>query len=181
MKKIVAILFLWLINFSTNVYAIDYKKLNISLGCYSSGNYLYHLDKSKENYFKGYLLEHNSYDGEKKPQFNLFISIEESSEDNWRGDLTLLDHEGKFSFDLSYVGRNANGIIADFVFYRNNYVEVVRVSEQETYETKERYFEAELLKLYNFKDALKRNKKAVNLYSNEGFYTNTSHNVCFIQ
>tara|TARA_Y100000389_G_scaffold202564_1_gene248222 strand:+ start:115 stop:690 length:576 start_codon:yes stop_codon:yes gene_type:complete len=165
-KKILGIIILGLL-LSGNAYATLIKKFNISIGCNFTGFYLNHLDRSKDDFFKGFVSDTDYY-GKKGPDFNLMISLEDKSvgdypdKDKWQGEIIYLDHKGKKTYKLKGLDFGSNGTNIDFsiVAVRKNAdmnnLEVLRIGEWNTTESKENYYKVTKTYVKNIKEAFSK-------------------------
>jgi len=55
MRKTLSIIFIFILWFVNQVKAEESRQLNISIGCWSTGQYLTHLDRTKDDYYVGLL------------------------------------------------------------------------------------------------------------------------------
>ena len=191
MKKLLGIVVLGLL-LSGNSKAAPIKTFNVSIGCNSTGSYLRHLDRSKEDYFRGYASETNRWDGTKGPDFNLMIFLEDKTEEDyplkhkWQGEITYLDHEGKKLYKpkgLYNVGGGSNirfSIVAVSEKSSMGYMDILNISEWETSETKEDYYEVTKTRVKNVKEAIsKKNKQLDRSHNSNDFIIYSDNYVCF--
>lgn len=188
MKKILIILILSF-TFFTNAKTAVSKNLNVSIGCYTMDGYLRHLDKTKDDFFRGYLLDTRTWDGQKGPEFNLLITMENkrdenSSDDKWQGEIIYLDHTGKKKFRLKGLSLGGYGQSIDFAItaVSNNSTtsntEILNITPWETSETKEEYYEVEYTKIENIKEALSKRDKQLNLINQKDFIVFSQKYIC---
>ena len=182
MKKNLSIIFFSLL-WCNIVSASELKQLNISISCYETGEYLNHLDRSKKDHYWGFLMETNSYDGEKKPEFNLMISLEKAKSENWNGEIIFFDRNGKILFKPKSLNMTSGdlgfNIAAVHKGYKGNSFESLLISQRKTTETKENYYKVEHIKIYDLKDALSEKNKEIKMFSRDGFNFYTETSICF--
>ena len=184
MKKILGIIFLGLL-WCNIISASELKQINISISCYETGEYLKHLDKTKDDYYQGFLMETNSWDGEKTAEFNLMISLEQTKREKWKGEIIFFNRNGKLLFKpksllLAGGGGDLNfDITAVYKGYKGNSLESLLISQKKTTRTKEIYYKVEHIKLYILKDALSEKNKEIKRFSRDGFKFYTETSICF--
>ena len=128
-------------------------------------------------------METNTYDGEKKPEFNLMISLEKAKSENWNGEIIFFDRNGKILFKPKSLnlasGDLGFNIAAVHKGYKGNSFESLLISQRKTTETKENYYKVEHIKIYDLKDALSGKNKEIEMFSRDGFNFYTETSICF--
>ena len=168
--------------FCNIVSGYELKKINVSIGCYHSGGYLNHLDRTKNKLYEGYVSNTNSWDGEFKPEFNLMITLKETDVGIWDGEIVFLNPNGKKLFKLKSidsVGEGPFGINAVYASDNGNYLESLHISHWKTRETKEIYYRVYYATLHNLKDAFSKKKKKIERFGRGGFGNHTRSLICF--
>ena len=190
MKKILIILIISF-SFITNAKASPYKKLNVSIGCYSTGEYLRHLDRTKDDFFRGYFSDTRTWDGKKEPEFNLLITMEDKSVGNslnkkWQGEIIYLDLDGKKKFKPTGLISIGDGEFIDFSIVAvsenssTGYTTVLNITPWRTTETKEEYYNVVYTKIENIKEALsKRDKQLSRQRGEKDFRVLSRKHICF--
>ena len=172
---------------STN--AAPIKNFNVSIACNSTGFYLQHLDRSKEDYFQGFASD-TGYDGKKGPDFNLMISLENKSEEKyghkWQGEIIYLDRNGKKLYKprgLYQVGTGSNLSFTTVAVNTNsttNYMEILNIGEWKTTDSKEDYYKVTKTRVENIKEALSKKNKQLDLFQNyDHFKISSTEYICF--
>lgn len=164
------------------VSASELKNINLSIDCYFTGGYLRHLDNSKDDYHQGYLRETRTWDGEKKPEFQLIITMKETKNDIWDGEIIYLDHNGKILFKPKHLGTIGDGdfsIDAVYTTPSKNYLETLNISQWKTANTEEIYYEVSIIKINDLNDAFSKKNKELRKWNRQGFYAHSRETICF--
>ena len=181
MKKLLFTIFTSLM-WCNIVSASELKNINLSIDCYSTGGYLRHLDNSKDDYYQGYLSETRSWDGKKKPEFQLIITMKETKNDIWDGEIIYLDRNGKILFKPKHLGTSGDGdfsIDAVYTTPSKNYLETLNISQWKTADTEEIYYRVSIIKINDLNDAFSKKNKELRKWSRQGFYAHSREHTCF--
>ena len=188
MKKLLVIIILTLswCNIGSSVAS---ERFTVSLRCYETSLWIYTLDIDKENNTYGNVFNHNTYDGEKKPELTLVITAEDTDgSSRWKGEILLVNHNGKEEYELTQVetkGDNFETLHAGQI-RSNGDVRGLKLTQQitknsnydEDKKKKDFYYELELTSFSNIK-SLKNKKKIFNTYDRNQFVTFSNQLICF--
>ena len=186
MKKILSIIFIFVLWFVNQVKAEEYQQLNISIGCWSTGQYLRHLDRTKKDYHVGFIMDTNIHNGKKTPEFNVMINFTELKDDIkknfWKGEIIYNDHEGKKVFNPT----NLNNLSSRYFTIDSirklseNNIESLKIRSHQTSDTEEDYYIVKYLKVYSYKKTSPKKEIEMGYGQNMGNFQFTSEEyICF--